>query len=138
MAIYKNHAPCCAYSDCKNKVGYHSQYRKVNGTLGFKWKRYCNDHRTIKKAVIDDWKMEKGCENVDGRYGFECTATIIAPEQLDIHHRDGNKHNNSQENLECICGNCHSVVTVQNGDHRNRYNNIVKWPDGIIEFEGNE
>lgn len=135
MAIYKNYAPCCAYDGCTTKVSYHTKYRKINGTLGFKWKRYCEDHRTVKKAVIDDWKMEKGCENVDGRYGFECTATIIAPEQLDIHHRDGNKHNNSQENLECICGNCHSVVTVQNGDHRNRYNNIVKWPDGLIEFE---
>lgn len=135
MAIYKNYAPCCAHDGCNTKVSYHKKYRKLNGTLGFKWKRYCEDHRTIKKAVIDEWKMEKGCENVDGRYGFECTATIIAPEQLDIHHRDGNKHNNSQENLECICGNCHSVVTVQNGDHRNRYNNIVKWPDGLIEFE---
>jgi len=135
MAIYKNYAPCCAYDGCTTKVSYHTKYRKINGTLGFKWKRYCNNHRTIKKAVVDDWKMEKGCENVDGRYGFQCTATIIAPEQLDIHHRDGNKHNNSQENLECICGNCHSVVTVQNGDHRNRYNNVVKWPDGLIEFE---
>jgi hypothetical protein len=135
MTIYKNYAPCCAYDGCTTKVSYHTKYRKINGTLGFKWKRYCNNHRTIKKAVVDDWKMEKGCENVDGRYGFQCTATIIAPEQLDIHHRDGNKHNNSQENLECICGNCHSVVTVQNGDHRNRYNNVVKWPDGLIEFE---
>ena len=138
MAIYKNHAPCCAYSDCRNKVGYHSQYRKVNGTIGFKWKKFCDIHRTTKKALVDDWKMERGCENVDGRHGFVCTATIIAPEQLDIHHRDGNHRNDSQDNLECICGNCHSVVTIQNGDHQNRYDNVVVWPEGLVEFEGNE
>ena len=135
LAIYKNYAPCCAYPDCTNKVGYHEKYRKINGTTGYKWKRFCDDHRTTKKARVDDWKMSMGCQNVDGKYGFECTATIISPAQLDIHHKDGNKHNNIQSNLECLCGNCHSLVTVENGDHLNRYDNVATWPEGIITFE---
>ena len=135
MAIYKNYAPCCSYPGCINKVSYHKQWKKPNGTLGYKWKKFCDAHRTTKKASADDWKMAKGCENTDGRYGFVCTATIIAPEQLDVHHRDGDHRNDSQDNLECLCGNCHIVVTVQNGDHLNTYNNVATWPEGLITWE---
>ena len=123
--IYKIWAPQCVYPGCINRVGYHEQYRKTNGTVGFKWKRFCEDHRTTKKSQADEFKMSKGCENVDGRYGFSCTATIIGPEQLHIHHRDGDKHNNDVVNLECLCANCHSTVTRINGDHLNSYNNTV-------------
>jgi hypothetical protein len=69
--------------------------------------------------------MSRGCENVDGRYEFSCTATIIGPEQLHIHHRDGDKYNNDVSNLECLCANCHSTVTRINEDHLNSYNNTV-------------
>lgn len=30
--------------------------------------------------------------------------------QIDIHHKDGNHKNNSSENLENICSNCHRLV----------------------------
>jgi hypothetical protein len=134
MAIYRNWAPSCAYPGCINLVGYHSQYRKANGTMGYKWKRCCEVHRTTKKNLVDDWKMSQGCLNVDGRYGFICTATIISPEQLDIHHRDGNKRNNDPDNLDCICGNCHSVVTLENKDHLNTYDNCVELPETLWEI----
>jgi hypothetical protein len=44
-----------------------------------------------------------------------------APLQLD--HIDGNKHNNSLENLRILCGNCHMQTATYAGKNRNTYLN---------------
>jgi hypothetical protein len=118
---YKLFAPKCAYPTCNNLVGYHKRYPKVDGTRGYRWKNACEEHRGQKKHEFDKWKLELGCENSDARYGFKCTSTISRPAQIDIHHKDGNRYNTSENNLERICRNCHSRVTIENGDHLNRY-----------------
>jgi len=122
----KQWAPRCCMTQCNNQVDYHKRFRKMDGTVGFRWKTMCEDHRTVKKSETDQFKMSRGCENKDARHGFACTAMITSAAQLDIHHRDGNRHNNLASNLECLCRNCHQVVTLNNGDHLNRYTNTVK------------
>jgi len=37
------------------------------------------------------------------------------PSQLDVNHRNGNHHDNSPENLETLCANCHRLVTALAG-----------------------
>jgi len=132
---YKMWAPLCAMSGCDNKVGYHEMYTKQNGAFGFKWKRCCEPHRTTEKAEVDFFKMARGCENRDGRYGFECTATIVHSCQIDIHHKDGNHHNKEDGNIECLCGNCHSLVTLMNGDHLTNYDYNLELPKHIFSYE---
>ena len=131
---YKMWAPKCAYPTCNNKVGYHKRYPKLDKTMGFKWKIACDDHRKIKKWEFDAWKIAVGCENADTRYGFKCTSTITGPEQIDVHHVDGNKHNGDQSNLERLCRNCHGRGTLENGDHQNRYTNAVPLNPDLFEF----
>ena len=123
---YKLWAPRCCMAHCNNQVDYHERFKKMDGTVGFKWKTMCEDHRTLKKSETDQFKMSRGCENRDGHHGFPCHSAIISPAQLDIHHRDGNRYNNQIDNLECLCRNCHGLVTLNNGDHLNRYENTVR------------
>lgn len=132
---YRHWAPRCAMEGCRNLVGYHKKYIKEDGFTGYKWKRACEEHRTVKKAAFDNFKMSRSCENRDGRYGFKCTATITNPAQIDIHHKDGDHYNNHQSNLECLCRNCHGIVTIQNGDHKNRYDNYFKLNKEIFDYD---
>ena len=50
------------------------------------------------------------------------------PIVLELEHKDGNNTNNSRENLECICPNCHSQTTTWRG--RNNKGRII--PDEIL------
>lgn len=132
---YKLWAPTCVFPECNNKVGYHKQYLKEDLTPGYKWKGACEIHRTIKKWEMDEWKIKNGCANKDGRYGNQCTATITGSEQIDVHHKDANRHNNTIENLECLCRNCHGMVSKQEGHHKNRYNNTVLLNENLFEVK---
>ena len=120
---------------CTNLVEYHKRYKKLDGTWGYKWKTFCEYHRNEGKAETDMFKMSKGCENTDGHYGFICTSTIIAPEQIDVHHKDGNKNNNDPSNLELLCRNCHGHVTILNGHNKNRYFNAIELPRNLFDFD---
>jgi len=137
MAVinYKMWAPMCAMRGCENTVGYHKMYTKRNGSFGFNWKRCCEEHRTTKKSDVDFFKMARGCENRDGRYGFECTATIQNSCQIDIHHKDGNHNNNADSNIECLCGNCHGLVTLMNGDHLTNYDYNHTLDNTLFSYE---
>lgn len=51
--------------------------------------------------------------------------------QLDIDHIDGNHKNNSENNLQTLCANCHRLKTKLKGDWkviRNRNKQHIKYP----------
>ena len=56
------------------------------------------------------------CENIDGRLGFKCTATIIDGCQLELDHIDGDRWHNVPKNAQTFCSNCHSIKTKFHGD----------------------
>jgi hypothetical protein len=124
--IVNNWATQCALPGCTNKTGYHKAGLTAKGTPTAKWKMFCTAHRTKLKKEVDQWKLKQGCSNTDAHYGFVCTATILYPEQLDVNHIDGDRHNNDPKNLECLCRNCHAAVTVQSGHHLTKYVNEVE------------
>ena len=60
----------CSFPNCNNTVGQHSKLKNTN-------KQVCSAHRTHKKREVDKWKMNQGCANNDGHYGFPCICSEI-------------------------------------------------------------
>lgn len=121
----KQYAPKCALPDCNNLVGYHERYQKENGSWGAKWKTFCEPHRTLKKSERNDFIASRGgCENRDGRLGWNCGDPQT--DSLTIDHWDGNKHNNDPKNLVVLCANCHNKKSKKFKDTLQRYNNVNK------------
>ena len=109
----------CSIPNCCNNVGYHNiKSNKSKDGYRIVWKNLCEKHRNKRgKDLADRWKLQNGCGNKDGRYGFVCTSVIIHPAQLQINHKDGNNLNRDETNIEVLCGNCHIVATLQNRHH---------------------
>ncbi len=42
------------------------------------------------------------------KQGFVCNSCNLSPKHWEYHHRDGNRSNNSPENCEGLCLNCHA------------------------------
>lgn len=119
----KIYAPVCAHPLCQNRVDYHERYQKTDGSWGYKWKTFCEHHRTVGKAERDTFLRSKGgCENRDGRLGWTCGDPKTP--SLTIDHFDGNKHNNNQDNLVVLCANCHNEKSKLFKDTVQRYFNV--------------
>ena len=43
---------------------------------------------------------------------------------LELEHKDGDRSNNTRENLECLCPNCHSLTETWRGKHRKKKLNL--------------
>jgi len=62
------------------------------------------------------WYRGKNKGGSISKKGDKCERCEFTPEhtcQLDIHHKDGNHANNSEENLQTLCANCHRFITFQ-------------------------
>lgn len=118
----KNWAPKCALPDCNNPVSYHKKWIKQDGTVGVKWKTFCDNHRTVNKTARDIFmKSRGGCENRNGTLGLDWKCGDPDTDSLTIDHWDGNKHNDNQDNLIILCANCHNKKTKLFKDNRQRY-----------------
>jgi len=81
----------------------------------------CGTHHN-KKYNMKAWKYKQHrkdfCENIDGRLGYFCTATIVDTKwQLGVDHIDGTPNNDNPNNLQTLCHNCHSYKTKLSRDH---------------------
>ena len=50
-----------------------------------------------------------------------CNFIPLHGVQLEVDHIDGNRRNNSLDNLQTLCCNCHRLKTHANDEWRNRY-----------------
>ena len=105
----------CIVTGC----GKAASYKKKNALGVENSRNYCSKHHRMRTTLKLDKKDY--CENRIGYLGFTCTATMIDRSQLHVDHHDGDRGNNSPDNLRTLCANCHSVKTFRNGDHSNRY-----------------
>lgn len=73
-----------------------------------KWKNVCACCHDAKYKA--PWKMQRGkvCEF--------CGFIPVNSCQLDIDHKNGNKEDNSEANLQTLCANCHRLKTFLNKD----------------------
>jgi len=122
FTLAKNYAPGCALPECTSLVSYHSYRRAKDGSLIFKWKTFCEHHRTVGREAVEIFKKRRGgCENIDARCGFTCNGHNT--DCLEIDHWDGNKYNNHQDNLVVLCANCHRKKTKMFHDTTRKYFN---------------
>lgn len=63
---------------------------------------YVKSH-LLKQKLIRDGIKENKCELC----GVSIWLDVNLP--LELHHKDGNHYNNSLENLQILCPNCHSI-----------------------------
>ena len=103
----------CAF--CGRKM----ERSRINGRLedlgAFRKRKYCN-RNCMKKAFVkkDASSQNWGESHHSARKivylleGIEKTCRICGSKRnIDIHHNDGNFHNNSLENLIPVCRSCH-------------------------------
>jgi hypothetical protein len=102
-----NTAPKCVEIGCDNYAD-----NAGNG----KYHKLCSYHHKSKynmNGYAHKNYRKDYCENVDGRYGFVCTSTIVAPRwQLEVDHIDGDRTNNDENNLQTLCSCCHRYKTM--------------------------
>jgi len=76
----------------------------------------CVKSPILKQKLIRDGIKEAKCEI--------CGLTIWLgkPIPLELHHKDGNHHNNNLENLQILCPNCHAQQPNNAGKNNGHYN----------------
>lgn len=72
--------------------------------------KYFKKKRGGKGGIRRGWsEIEK--EEVRERQGGSCNKCGKSPPRWEYHHRNGNRSDNSLNNCEGLCPNCHSVKT---------------------------
>ena len=66
--------------------------------------------RSLRKRLILEQKGKCNCCGLSEWLG--------QPIPLEVDHKDGNHHNNSRENVEAICANCHSLTPTWRGRNK--------------------
>jgi 5-methylcytosine-specific restriction endonuclease McrA len=87
---------------------------KVKNKRGNAIYRCYKAHRNQQRALYRPWSQYK--EDVCSRCGF----VPEHPCQLDVDHINGDKTDNSVENLQTLCANCHRLKTFNNKDWENK------------------
>jgi len=133
-----NLAPICSVEGCDKPRQHKGMYTK---TGSIQYRKVCDEHHR-KKYGMDGWNYKihrkDYCENIDGRLGFYCTATIVEPSwQLDVDHVDGNHKHHDRLNLHTLCKNCHAYKTHtfhENGKNRNLVEEYAHKREVLIEY----
>ena len=108
MHTEDDNPPICPVEGCGRRL-------RPNWRGGTGYRKLCNRHE--KQGRYGKSFKQLYCENVDGRLGFVCTATMLQSMMLSVDHIDGNRKHNAAENIQTLCLNCHSYKTIMSGDH---------------------
>ena len=71
--------------------------------------KYPSQSNKFRKRLFKEGYKEEKCEMC------QLTEWLGGKLPLELHHKDGNKNNNSLDNLEIICPNCHSLTETYKG-----------------------
>lgn len=75
----------------------------------------CVKSHVLKQKLIRDGLKEDKCELC----GLSTWLNIKLP--LELHHKDGNHYNNTLDNLQILCPNCHSIQKGNSGANAGTY-----------------
>jgi len=79
---------------------------------------------------ISDWNTSKGRRNfLISKRGYMCercnmTEWLGVPIPLELDHVNGNREDNTEENLKVICPNCHALTPTYKGKNIGKANNF--------------
>jgi len=75
-------------------------------------KRVCLKCSYVWDSRIEEPRVCPRCKSPHWRKGWlnRCEVCEKHFNKIYIHHKDGNKENNSQENLIVVCGSCHASI----------------------------
>lgn len=132
-----------AHKDGKMNTRHLKCYRNSNKgkKFGFKYdlKEYLNGKfilsNKLKIRLIEEEIKEHKCE--------KCNLTQWNDKDipLELHHKDGNKNNNSLENLQLLCPNCHAQTDFYRGKNKlgwKQKNQIISDEDFIKSLKNNK
>lgn len=69
----------------------------------------------LKQKLVKEGLKEDCCEIC----GVSIWQGVKLP--LELHHKDGNHYNNSLDNLQILCPNCHSIQEGNSGANKGKY-----------------
>lgn len=101
---------------CGLKARYHT--KNSDGSVKY-WRNICTMCHKNQGQTQYKYRINKKT------YCETCGFIAVHRVQLDVDHIDGNHKNDTVENLQTICANCHRLKTVMAGDH----NGIAYIPD---------
>ena len=131
--------PYCCNKGCKNKThatgNKNRPYRPICGTCHTSYSKL--NKAFWDKDLFKELFEDKGvvscrtgkCSNQDGRLGFPCPMDYEkAPHAIgitELDHIDGNRYNNTSDNIQELCNACHVYKGKLSGDlsKQNRYKN---------------
>lgn len=129
--------PLCKY--CQNKIAEYGRISSTEFVELLKQARVAEEELEVKEVDIfgytRDWdevsriyreKHDYTCE----RCGLKITD-LFDRQYIHCHHKDKNKLNNKESNLECLCLRCHSEVD------KHHLHNLTTGANGIIMKEFN-
>lgn len=97
-----------------SKDGYQGQCKECKNEGSRRWKdanpdkvKEMNRRGNLSAAPYRQFKKNH-CES--------CNFLALDPCQLDVDHIDGNHNNDSPDNLQTLCANCHRLKGKLNGD----------------------
>ena len=117
--------PKCKNDDCdhlaKPSKKYKSGYAPFCSSCEQKkygiWeKRKLKDYH--QKARYKDLTERIRARYIKALSSLDCQICGFSPVdlcQMDVHHKDGNHANNSEDNLQLLCANCHRLEHALNG-----------------------
>jgi hypothetical protein len=73
----------------------------------------------LRKRLLKDGLKQNKCEIC------ELEMWLDKPLKLELHHIDGNRHNNSIENIQLLCPNCHSYTDNYKGKNIGKMVDII-------------
>jgi cytochrome c553 len=103
---YQDGRPDCV--NCSLPARYHS--KTPDGSVKY-WRNLCT--MCHKNQGQEQYRYRLNKKSYCELCGFKAKHRV----QLDVDHKDGNHSNNSEDNLQTICANCHRLKTVLSGDH---------------------
>lgn len=103
--------------NCLKPIIYQNKYCNIYCQHEYKYKKSVEDwlknpkKYTSPKGFMKKWLIENGGEKCH-RCGWNQKNKYTKKIPLEMHHEDGKWRNNSPENLDLVCPNCHSLTST--------------------------